>query len=241
MKTFKTMYKTEFMLGIRQADVPIFAFIFPVVVAVILGLVYGKSNTEMIGKTFASASTIGLAAMGLMGLPLTLAGYRDAKILKQLKVTPVKPALILWVQFSVKLTLALISAVLVWLALTLFFGYRIVGNPALYLLSYLLVAFAIFGIGMIIASVSKDANMAGLLCSIAYFPMLIFSGTTIPLNVLPSFVVKVLQVLPLTQGINLLETVALGGSITDSLVATIAMVAIGVVSVGISIKSFKWE
>lgn len=241
MKTFNTMFKTEFKLGMRQMDVPIFAFIFPVVVAIILGLIYGKSNTEMIDKTFASASTIGIAAMGLMGLPLTLSGYRDAKILKQLKVTPVKPSLILLVQFAVKFTLALISAALVWLVLTLFFGYQMIGNPLLYFISYVLVAFAIFGIGMIIASISKDANMAGLLCSIAYFPMLIFSGTTIPLDVLPSTVVKVLQVLPLTQGINLLETVALGGSILDSMMATVIMVAIGVISVLISTKTFQWE
>lgn len=241
MKTFKSMFKTEFKLGIRQIDVPIFAFIFPVIVAVILGLVYGRDNTEMIGKTFASASTIGIAAMGLMGLPLTLSGYRDAKILKQLKVTPVKQSLILFVQFSVKFTLALISAVLVWLTMTIFFGYRMLGNILIYLFAYILVAFAIFGIGMIIASVSKDVNMAGLLCSIAYFPMLIFSGTTIPLDILPKSVAGILQVLPLTQGINLLETVALGGNILDNLAATMAMIIIGIVAVFISIKVFKWE
>ena len=241
MRTFKTMAATECKLGIRQPDVPLFAFIFPVVVAVILGLVYGKSNPAMLGKTFASASTIGLAAMGLMGLPLTLSGYRDAKILKQLKVTPVKPWLILMAHFAVKFVFALLSAVLVGVVLALFFGYRMVGSPAAYLLAYILVAFAIFGIGMIIASVSKDANTASLLCSIAYFPMLFFSGTTIPLDVLPGGVVKVLQVLPLTQGINLLETVALGGSLSDGFMATLIMVGIGAVAVGISIKSFKWE
>ena len=241
MRTFKTMYKTEFKMGLRQPDVPIFAFIFPVVVAVILAMVYGKGNAVMLGKTFASASTIGLAAMGFMGLPLTLSGYRDAKILKQLKVTPVKPAVILLVQFAVKLTLALLSACLVWLALIVFFGYKMAGNPAIYFVSYLLVAFAIFGIGMIIASVSKDASMTGLLCSIVYFPMLFFSGTTIPLDILPKAVVKVLQVLPLTQGINLLDTVVQGGNMADNLLAALVVAGIGVVSVGISIKSFKWE
>lgn len=241
MKTFRTMVATEFKLGMREADVPIFAFIFPVVVAIILGLVYGRSNAEMLGNTFASASTIGMAAMGMMGLPLTLSGYREAKILKQLKVTPVRPSLILMVQFCVKFILALLSALLVWLALTVFFGYRMAGNPAVYLIAYGLVAFAIFGIGMIIASVSKDANMTGLLCSIAYFPMLLFSGTTIPLQVLPGGVVKVLQVLPLTQGINLLKTVALGGRLTDGLLATVIMTGIGLVAIGVSIKAFKWE
>lgn len=241
MKTFKTMFKTEFKLGLRQIDVPIFVFIFPVAVAVIMGLVYGSDNSVMIGKTFASAGTIGIAAMGLMGLPLTLAGYRDAKILKQLKVTPVSGGMILFVQVTVKFVLALISSGLVLLILSLFFGYGIPGNPLVYFTAYALVAFAIFGVGMIIASVSKDANTAGLLCSVAYFPMLIFSGTTVPLEVLPVPVVKILQVLPLTQGINLLETVALGGNISDNLSATVIMTGIGVVSAVIALNTFKWE
>ncbi|MFV0351911.1 MAG: ABC transporter permease [Oscillospiraceae bacterium] len=200
MRAFKAMYKTEFKLGIRQIDVPIFAFAFPVVVAIVLVLIYGKTDTVMMGKTFALASSIGIAAMGLMGLPLTLSGYREAKILKQLKVTPIKPAFILFVQFAVKFTLSLISAIMVWSILTVLFGYKMAGNPAIYFIAYVLVAFAIFGIGMIIASVSKDANMAGLLCSIAYFPMLIFSGTIIPLDALPATMVKVLQVYALNTG-----------------------------------------
>lgn len=241
MKAFRTMYKTEFKLGMREADVPMFAFIFPVVIALVLGAIYGVKDTQALGKTFASSSTIGLAAMGLMGLPLTLSGYRDAKILKQLQATPVKSSLVLLAQFAVKLTLAMLSAVLVWGALAICFGYRMTANPFIYLIAYILVAFGIFGIGMIIASVSKDAAMTGMLCSIVYFPMLLFSGTTIPLDIFPQGVVKFLQVLPLTQGINLLETVALGGSIFENLIATIAMFMIGIVAIVISIMTFKWE
>lgn len=241
MKTFYRMFKTEFKLGLRHIDVPIFAFIFPVVVAVISGLTYGKDNSEMIGGIFASASTIGIAAMGLMGLPLTLSGYRDAKILKQMKVTPVKPSMILLVQFGVKFALALVSAAFVWITLALFFRYRMAGNPAVYLMSYILVSFAVFGIGMIIASISKDANMAGALCSVCYFPMLIFSGTTIPLDILPGAVSKNLQILPLTQGIHLLETAALGGRVSDGLLSAVIMAFIGLASLLISIKTFKWE
>lgn len=241
MRTYKQMFQTECKLALREADVPIFAFIFPVVIALVLGLVYGKSNTQMLGSTFASASTIGLAAMGLMGLPLTLAGYRDAKILKQLRVTPVRPWMILLVQFSVKFILALFSALFVWLTMALCFGYRMAGNPAVYFGAFVLVAFAVFGIGMVIASLAKDAATAGLLCSVVYFPMLLFSGSTIPLHVLPGGVVRALQVLPLTQGINLLQTAALGGRMTDDPVATLLMTGIGLVATILSVKTFRWE
>lgn len=241
MRTFSTMYKTEFKLGLRNLDIPIFAIIFPMVVATILGLVYGRNNTEMIGKTFASVSTVGIAANGLMGLPLTLSGYRSAKILKQLKAAPVRSSTILLAQFMAKLTLSVISSFLILLILKLFFGYRFIGNVFLYILCYFLVTAAVFGIGMIIASISPNTNITGLLCSIVYFPMLFLSGATIPLDILPKSVVKILQILPLTQGINLLERVALAKPVGNDLAPVVMLSVIGFLSVIISVKSFKWE
>lgn len=241
MKSFKTMYWTEFKLSIRQLDVPIFGLFFPVLVAALLGFVYSNQGNEALSKTFASACTIGICANGLMGLPLTLSTYRANKILKQLKVTPIRSFQILFVQFGVKLTLSVISSALVLGTLKLLFSYQFTGNITLFILSYCLIIFAIFGIGMMIASISANTNMTNLLCSIAYFPMLFLSGATVPLDILPKAIVNVLQFLPLTQGIYLLERLALNQSITGGVTAIIFMLVIGGLSIVISVKTFRWE
>lgn len=241
MKTFKTMFWTELKLTFRHLDLPIFGIIFPVLVALVLGFVNGKEQPEKIAGVFASVSTIGIAANGLMGIPLTLAGYRHAKILKQLKVTPVSEGFVLFIHFAVKLTMSVVSAVLVWLILALFFDCHMAGNWLLFVLSYLLVAFAIFGIGMLIASVSPNLNTVNLLCSVVYFPMLFFSGATIPLNILPGFLVKIIQLFPLTQGIYLLETISAGNAVSQAFLPAAVMLGTGILSVIVSIKTFKWE
>lgn len=241
MKSFRVMFFTEFKLGLRNMDIIIFGIIFPIVIAAILGLVYDQGNMETMNKTFAAVSTIAIAANGLMGLPLTLSGYRYAKILKQIKVTPVNSILVLLVQFACKLCLSLISLVLIYITMVLLFDFKFLGNPFVFMASYLLVVIAIFGIGMIIASLSPNNNMTGLICSIAYFPMLFLSGATIPLSIFPDFLIKILQAFPLTQGINLLENVSLGIQINNVMFSFVSLLVIGILSFLISIKFFKWE
>ncbi|MHC5226830.1 ABC transporter permease [Enterococcus sp. LJL99] len=241
MRAFKTMYLTEFKLTVRQLDVPIFGLLFPVLVSAVLGFVYASGGNEAMGKTFASACTIGICANGLMGLPLTLSQYRANKLLKQLKVTPIRSAQVLLVQFAVKATLSVLSSVLVWLTLVVLFDFQFIGNFTLFILGYILVVFAIFGIGMIIASVSANTNTTNLLCSIVYFPMLFLSGATLPLEILPNVLVNVLQFLPLTQGINLLETITLNQPVNSGVSAAIFLLVIGGLAIFIATKMFRWE
>lgn len=104
MKTFRTMLKTELKLNIRDMNMVIFAIFMPLVILIILGIIYGtKPAFDGAGYTFLEQSFGGLCAIsicagGAMGLPILVAEYRERKILKRFKVTPVSPALLLSVQ-----------------------------------------------------------------------------------------------------------------------------------------------
>ncbi|HEX2946964.1 MAG TPA: ABC transporter permease [Clostridia bacterium] len=247
MSAFRTMLLTEGKLVLRGFDVVFFGVLMPVIVAVILGLIMGgKPAYEGAGFTFMEQSfgalaAIGICAEGLMGFPLVVADYRHRKILKRFKVTPVSPALLLFVQCVINFAVTLISLLFVYAACALMFGYRMSGSPVEFILAYGLVILAIFGIGMMLASVAPDLKTANMLCSLVYFPMLLFSGATIPYEIMPSGVQKVMDFLPLTQGIKLLKAVSLG-AVTDHLLFQILlMAAFAVVCTAISIKFFKWE
>lgn len=240
MKKFITMFETELKLALRNLDVPIFGIIFPLFVAFVLASI-SKQDNQTLSKIFAATLTISIAANGLMGLPLTLSTYRSDKVLKQWKVSPISSFLILMVQFMVKFFLCVISAVLIAVMLQMIFDFSFTGQGGEFLFGYFLTIFAIFGIGMIIASVSPNANTTNLLCSIVYFPMLFLSGATIPLEILPKSIVRVLQILPMTQGVDLLESVAAGQSLNASIMAIAYLLVIGILSVLVSTKCFKWE
>lgn len=247
MRAFKVMLKTELKLSLRGMDMIIFAICMPVVMIVILGIVFGdKPAFEGAGYTFLEQSfgavaSIAICAGGVMGLPLIISDYRQKKILKRLSVTPTSPVLILLVQVTIYAIYAIASLLLVYAIAALFFNYRLNGSWIEFMGSYLLVMLSIFSIGMMVGGIAKDSRSAGLIASILYFPMLIFSGATLPYEVMPSALQKLTDILPLTQGIKLLKATSIGLPIEGAIIPVFAMIAIAVICISISVMFFRWD
>lgn len=247
MKTYRTMLKNELKLSLRGMDMFIFAICMPLVVFIILGVIYGNkpafegAEYSFIEQSFGALVTIAICAGGIMGLPLVVSDYRNKKILKRFKVTPISPAMILFVQIVIYTIYSLVSLLLLFFIGKIFFGFELHGNVLHFIGGYLLVMLSMFSIGMMVGGIAPNTKIAGVMASILYFPMLIFSGTTLPYEVMPETMQKAADVLPLTQGIKLLKAASLGLP-TDSVFLPITiMVVLGVICTGVSIRFFRWE
>lgn len=247
MKAFKVLLKTEIRLSLRGMDMFIFAICMPVVVVIILGAVFGNkpafdgAEYTFLEQSFGAVSTIAICAGGVMGLPLVVSDYRSRKILKRFKVTPTSPALILAVQVVIYTLYSIVSLILVYMAGAIIFGYRLHGSWLQFLGAYLLVMLSMFSIGLLVGGIAPDIKIASATASLLYFPMLIFSGATLPYEVMPVALQKLANILPLTQGIKLLKAASLGLPIDSVFIPVIVMVAIAVICTAISLHFFKWE
>ncbi len=247
MNKFFTMLKTELKLSFRGMDMVIFALCVPVVVAVILGVIYGDkaaapgAGYSFLEQSFGALSTIAICAGGVMGLPLLVSDYRQKKILKRYKVTPTSPAFLLAVWVAIYAIYSLLSLVLVFGTLFLFFGCRFGGSFGIFLVTYILVMLSMFSIGLMVGGVAPDTKTASVAASVLYFPMLIFSGATLPYEVMPPALQKAADILPLTQGIKLLKASSLGLPMESVWIPIAVMAAFMVICGGIAIRFFKWE
>lgn len=247
MKTFNTMLKTEVKLSLRGMDMFIFAICMPIVVLVILGIIYGSkpafdgAEYSFLEQSFGAIASIAICAGGIMGLPLVVSDYRSKKILKRLKVTPVKPVVILLVQVTIYALYSLVSLVLLFIVANLFFGFKMQGSILQFILGWLLVMLSMFSIGIMVGGIAKNIKIAGVIASVLYFPMLIFSGATLPYEVMPTAMQKAADILPLTQGIKILKFASLGLPAESALLPIVLMIVIAIVCTFISIRFFKWE
>lgn len=247
MKTFNTMLKTELKLSLRGMDMVIFAIFMPIVVLLVLGIIYGNkpafdgATYTFLDQSFGAITSISICAGGVMGLPLVVSDYRSKHILKRFKVTPISPIVILLVQVTIYALYALVSLITLLIIAYVFFEFRMQGSILQFILSWLLVMVSLFSIGIMVGGIAKNSKIAGMIASILYFPMLIFSGATLPYEVMPFTMQKIVDVLPLTQGIMVLKSTTLSLP-TDNMVLPICILIIisGICSI-IAIKCFKWE
>ena len=247
MKSFITMLKTELKLSLRGMDMFIFAICMPIVVLVAIGVIYGSkpafegANYTFLEQSFGAITSIAICAGGVMGLPLVVSDYRSKHILKRFKVTPIDPIVILLVQVVIYALYSLVSMSSLFLVAKLFFKLNIQGSILNFILGWLLVMISMFSIGIMVGGISKDSKTAGVIASVLYFPMLIFSGATIPYEVMPNIMKNIVDVFPLTQGIKILKSAILGQSVENIIIPIVIMLIITAICSVVAIKCFKWE
>ncbi len=247
MKILKTLFATEAKLSLRGMDMLIFAIIIPIIVTIIIGLIYrgapaypGASFT-FIEQSFGAIAAISICAGGVMGLPLIIADYRQKKILKRFKVTPISPIVIIFTQLLIYFAYSIVSLLLTYAVITKMFSGSFSGSILGFMLSYMLVLVAMFSIGVMVGGIASDSKTAGIISSLLYFPMLIFSGATLPYEIMPQSMQRVVNVLPLTQGIKLLKASSLGTGVDNVIESLISLVLLSLLCYTIAIKYFRWE
>ena len=246
MKRFLTFLKVEGKLSLRSPDGIIFGIGMPVGVLLLIAVVAGSQSAggadySFLQSAFASLLTVGICATAFMGLPLTIADYRDKKILKHFFATPIRPFMILSVQVVIGMLTSFFSAALVTVLAVFGFGYRMEGDPFLFIGAFLLVMLSMYSIGMILASLCKTVKIANVVTTFVYFPMLFLSGATIPFELFPDAVQKVCNILPLTHGIKLLKAVSLNTWSEEIWISVALLIVFAVVGCILSVVSFKWD
>ena len=119
-------------------------------------------------------------------------------------------------------------------------GVRLTGSLPAFLGSWLLTMFSTLSIGLMVGALAKNSLQAGVIASVLYFPMLIFSGTTLPVEVMPAAMQKIVGLFPLTQGITLMKQTFLGLGMQSALTPVAVMALVTAVCTGLAVRFFRW-
>ena len=217
----------------------------PVMLLILMGGIYGNkpviNGFGILDMTIAGYIGIAIAFTGLMSLPVSICQYREKKVLKRFMATPIHPADLLASQVAVNYLVTLLGMAVLILTGLQFYHVRMPGNPAAIFLSFTTATICIFSIGFVIASLCEDMKTANAVSFLLYFPMLMLSGATIPLDVMPPVMKHIAEVLPLTYGIDLIRGAWLGGSNVNFMKDMAVLGGTTVAAVMISFFTFRWE
>ena len=246
MRNFLRLYKVEQKLFFRSSDVFIFNLCMPVVVLIMIGLIAGSklagdSGMTYLESSFVAVTSVGICCSAFMSIPITMVDYRDKKILKHFYCSPCSPARLLFVDVICSGVMAALSAVCVALVVCVLFGYRMSGNVIVFVLCWLLTMIAMFSIGLLVAAVCKTTKSMNVATSLLYFPMLLFSGATIPYELFPKGMQLVAGYMPLGVGIRLMKAASVGTPLKAMGKEIVILGLIAVICITISVKTFRWE
>jgi ABC-2 type transport system permease protein len=210
------LLRSEFRLYFRDIAAIIFGLMLSPMILIILGSIpsFRKPNPDLGGQ-----SVIGLyvpimiimavAMVAISTMPVQVALYRERGILRRLSTTPVRPKDLLLAQAAVHFSVLLMGSLAVLVLGRLAFGVALPANPLAFGLVFALCVAAMFGIGMMLASLngSKVAQGIG---STVFFPMMFFAGLWVPVEVMPELLRNISSFTPLGAGVQALQDATTG-------------------------------
>jgi ABC-2 type transport system permease protein len=211
MSTVLHQLRAEQRLFWRNREAAIFVFVFPPLLYLLLGAVYGD---DIDGKPAGDVLLAGLIGYGCAntafgGLAITQVIRRENGILKRLRGTPLPAS-----SYLVAVVCSILVVFFAQMLLTLALGVTLYGaqGPTRWGEMVLLVLFgglAFAGLGFGAAALIRSAEGASAVVNLAILPMAFLSGSFGPTRSYPQVLQTIADVLPLTYYNDLLKRVYL--------------------------------
>ncbi|MEV4514401.1 ABC transporter permease [Dactylosporangium sp. NPDC049525] len=236
----------ETRLFLREPIVVFFAVAFAPVLLVVLGLVPSMrepveelGGMRMIDIYLPIIVAMGIALFALSGLSQLFATYREKGVLRRLRTTPVKPGVMIGAQLLMATAMSVVT-MLVMLAIGRFgFDVGLPGQLPAYLVSYLLVALAMFAIGLLVAALAPSGRSASAIGSLVFFPLVFFAGLWVPRDTMNDVLHTISDYTPLGAGVQSLQD-ATAGHWPHPLHLAV-LVGWTILAGGLAARHFRWE
>lgn len=233
IQTIYTIWQREFIRYWRDKTRIVSTFFQPLMFLVIFGS--GLKQTLAAGNfgvDFVQFMYQGIIAMSVMGVAffstISTVWDREFGFLKEILVAPTSRVAVALGKTLGATTIAAIQA-LILLVLAPFIGVTISLSIVPQLLFFMLfLAFAISGLGLLIASLMKTTESFGFLMQVLIFPMFFISGAFFPLTAVPSWMSLLAKINPLTYGVDAFRQIILGGQITPNILEKLSLHSISI-------------
>ncbi len=171
---------------------------------------------------------------------LAIVREREKGTLEQLLVTPVNPLGLMLGKLAPYLFVGFVEMVLILLAMRFVFAVPIRGNLVFLFVMALVYVFALLALGLFISTRSDTQAQAQQLAQLFLLPSIFLSGYIFPASGLPRPLWAIGRLLPATHMIAIMRGVVLrDAGVRELLPNVLALVAISVVLVSLSVRKFR--
>jgi ABC-2 type transport system permease protein len=246
MNGFIKLTVVETRLFLREKIALLGVFALPLGLVIAFGQIPGfgqaqKDLSGQIGTEYIAALGVAivLVSLGLQGVPMVIAQYRERGILRRLGVTPVRPLTLLVAKLAVWAAAAVVSTGFIIAVGRLAFHAPTPVEPGWFVLSFLLGMAALFALGMLVTTVAPTARSATGLGMALFFPNMFLAGTYSPTENMSPALRQIGNFTPLGSAFHAIRDSWMG--IDPRLEYLGIMAAWAVVAGVLAARFFKWD
>lgn len=242
MSAFANHFSFEFRTGIRDKSLLLFNYLFPIGLYVMLGLLMAELNPPFIETMIPAMIIVAIMLGTVVSLPNPLVTAREAGIFRSYKINGVPAISILTIPALTTILHMVVIATIITATAPLLFGAPPPVNWTGFILFFLLAAFALAGLGMLISVISSSTRVVILWSQLIFLPSMMIGGLMIPYGMLPGALGRVALLLPSTHAMNAFQGLAQNQvAAFDPLWSVLILLAGGILSFGLANYLFCWD
>jgi ABC-2 type transport system permease protein len=166
--------------------------------------------------------------------------YKKYKLFKQLSLTPLTKMEWLTSKIMWYIVLTIASFLLMVAVGILAFGAHV--TLTVPLIPFLLIGPTLFAsLGMLVGTVTKDPETAGVIGNIVTFPMMFLSGTFFPISIMPTYLQNIAHILPLYYVVEGLNNVMVYKNYMGAIIDLAVIAIITSIFFILAVRLFKWR
>lgn len=247
INSFITLWIVEYKLFVRQPAAAFFTFVFPVLIFLLFGSLFGdaplwdRPDVRYIDFYAPALMAAYVGQAGLINFTNFLAEYRLLGILKRYVVSPLSVGFYLCVHVVMQAVVFIFSSSILLLVAECVFDIHFRGHWAIVLFVGMVCIACFFALGFLVNGLFKSTRSIHVLGQFLFLVMFFISGAAFPSPMFPSWLQTLSWASPLTHVVAVFSGVWLGDLISQHVNSLLFLTAITVLAYLISIRIFKWE
>lgn len=242
MNAFMNHFTFEFRAGVRNKQLLLMNYLFPLGFYLMMGFVMTEINPPFRESIIPAMVVFSILAASLLGIPDPLVNARENGIFRSYKINGVPSISILVIPALTTILHLVIVAILITGSAHWMFNAPLPVNWPNYVLIFFVMAFACTGLSVLIGVVSPSSRMTVLWSQLIFVPSMLLGGIMLPYSMLPGAAGKIAQLFTATQAMNALNGLSMGKAADFSAWGSVLILfATGLLAFGLALYLFSWD
>ena len=242
MNAFLHHFAYEFRTGIRNKQLLLMNYLFPLGFYLMMGFIMAEINPPFREVIIPAMVVFSILAATLLGIPDPLVNARENGIFRSYKINGVPSISILAIPALTTMLHLVIVSVIITASAPFLFRTPLPVNWLNFIIVFLVMAFTCTGLSVLIGVVSPSSRMTVLWSQLVFVPSMLLGGMMVPYSMLPGAAGKFAQLLPATHAMNALNGLAMGKAASFSPWGSVTVLLVSaVLAFGLAIFLFSWD
>lgn len=239
MDAFLQQLRISLRLHFRNRMAILYSYLFPTIFLIAFWVLYRHERVPL-ARHMGELLTVTALGGACFGLPTTMVSERERGVWRRYRLAPVPTAILLASTVLARYVLLVLAGFL-QVSLAMLIGMPLPSHPLDLWLAFTFVAFALMGLGLVIATLADNVPAVQALGQCIFLPMLIIGGVAVQLASLPEWAQHLSAYFPGRYAVEAMQACVTGTGLGAVPFSLFALFMIGAAASFAGVKMFRWD